>query len=457
MGNDKVIHINALIFPYIMKVALAKPNAETTSNKGSHDILSKINPPEIMIDLPRGVYLLYLRKIASEHNEPEFRLLEQYVNGAAFSDADYEELINLIMTPVNRSWTHSIQGDVFGAYGVQVENDENGNMKFALIENAIPTIKVETWECIILDILKQAASDIIECFDFASFFSRKKPNSSDEEGLKFDLGAWKFSADVSEQSLSNALRTALIFTLVSYCYGDARNQYGSFSEFFDAEYFKRVSLIYGIWSNRGSNETIEYIPLYDSFHNLDGLAKSNLIDILKAVLDDPNFALDEKQTLINRLIDGAGAFHKGISSADAVLEQNLIKPVFNYILLREKAKETLSSAEILFSEGKYHDCANRCYYAMMFTLKALLERKGLLAAWKTDELKEAETHKSLENSFSSLVSQGILDATDQINFDFVKEHRWKCDYSIYRFDKTDADSCLKKAQAFYTKAETLTT
>ena len=62
MGNDKVIQINALIFPYIMKVALAKPNAETTSNKGSHDILSKINPPEIMIDLPRGVYLLYLRK-----------------------------------------------------------------------------------------------------------------------------------------------------------------------------------------------------------------------------------------------------------------------------------------------------------------------------------------------------------------------------------------------------------
>ena len=47
MGNDKVIQINALIFPYIMKVALAKPNAETTSNKGSHDILSKINPPQI--------------------------------------------------------------------------------------------------------------------------------------------------------------------------------------------------------------------------------------------------------------------------------------------------------------------------------------------------------------------------------------------------------------------------
>lgn len=457
MGNDKVIQINTLIFPYIMKVALAKPSIDNPSDKGSHDILSRINPPEIIIDLPRGVYVLYLRKIASEHSEPELHLLEQYSDGVAFSDADYEELIKLIMTPVNRSWTQTIQGDVLGAYGVNVENDENGNMRFALIEDALPTIKVEAWECIILDILKQSTSDIIECFDFPSSFSRKKPNSSNEDSLKYDLGAWKFSSDIAEQSLSNALRTALLFTLVSYCYGDAKSQYGSFSEFFDAEYFKRVSLIYGIWSNRGSNDNIKYIPLYDSFHNLDGLAKTELIDILKAVLDDPNFALDEKQTLTNRLIDGAGAFHQGISSADAVLEQNLIKPVFNFVLLREKAKETLASAEILFSEGKYHDCANRCYYAMMFTLKALLENKGLLAAWKTDELKEAESHKSLENSLSNLVSQGVLDATDQANFEFVRDHRWKCDYSIYRFDKPDADSCVRKAQAFYAKFELLST
>lgn len=457
MGNDKVIQINTGIFPYIMKVALAKPSIENTPDKGSHDVLSKINPPEIMIDLPRGAYVLYLKKIARERNVPELRLLEQYSNGTEFSDADYEELIKLIMTPVNRNWTQTVQGDVLGAYGVNVENDENGNMKFALIEDALPTIKVEAWECIILDILKQATSDIIECFDFPSSFSRKKPNSSNEDTLKYDLGAWKFSSDIAEQSLSNSLRTALLFTLVSYCYGDTKNQYGSFSEFFDAEYFKRVSLIHGIWRNRGANENIKYIPLYDSFHNLDGLVKTELIEILKAVLDDPNFALDEKQTLINRLIDGTGAFHQGISSADAVLEQNLIKPVFNFVLLREKAKETLASAEILFSEEKYHDCANRCYYAMMFTLKALLESKGLLAAWKANELKEAETHKSLENSLSSLVSQGILDPSDQASFEFVRDHRWKCDYSIYKFEKPDADSCVKKAQAFYSKVEMLTT
>lgn len=457
MGNDKVIQINTRIFPCIMKVAFAKPRSENTSDKDSHDVLSKINSPEIMIDLPRGAYVLYLKKIARERIEPELHLLEQYSNGMGFSDDDYEELLKLIMTSVNRTWVHSVHGDVLGTYGVNIENDENGNMKFALIEDALPAIKVEAWECIIFDILKQSTADIIDCFDFASSFSRKKPNNSNEDSLKFDLGAWKFSSDIAEQSLSNALRTALFFTLVSYCYGDIKSQYGSFSEFFDAEYFKRVSLIYGIWSNRGSNESIKYIPLYDSFHNLDGLAKTELIEILKAVLDDPNFALDEKQTLINRLIDGAGAFHQGISSADAVLEQNLIKPVFNFVLLREKAKETLASAEILFSEEKYHDCANRCYYAMMFTLKALLESKGLLAAWKANELKEAETHKSLENSLSSLVSQGILDPTDQASFEFVRDHRWKCDYSIYKFEKPDADSCVKKAQAFYSKVEMLTT
>lgn len=457
MGNDKVIQVNTRIFPCIMKVGFAKPRSEHTSDKDFHDVLSKINSPEIMIDLPRGAYVLYLKKIARERTEPELRLLEQYSNGMDFSDADYEELIKLIMTPVNRSWTQTVQGDILSAYGVNIENDDNGNMKFALIEDALPTIKVEAWECIILDILKQSTSDIIECFDFPSSFSRNNPANGKEDTLEYNLGAWKFSSDVAEQSLSNALRAALIFTLVSYCYGDAKAQYGSFSEFFDAEYFKRVSLIYGIWRNRGSNENIKYIPLYDSFYNLDGLAKTELIEILKAVLDDPDFALDEKQTLINRLIDGAGAFHQGISSADAVLEQNLIKPVFNFVLLREKAKETLASAEILFSEGKYHDSANRCYYAMMFTLKALLENKGLLAAWKANELKEAETHKSLENSLQGLVSQGILDPTDQASFEFVRDHRWKCDYSIYKFEKPDADSCVKKAQAFYSKVEMLTT
>ncbi len=179
--------------------------------------------------------------------------------------------------------------------------------------------------------------------------------------------------------------------------------------------------------------------------------------MLRAILDDPNIALDEKQTLKSRLIEGAGEFHANINATDQALEQTLIKPAINFILLREKAKDTLESAKVLCNEGKFSDCANRCYYAMMFSLKTLLENKGQLANWKANELKEVETHNSLEIGLTNLIAQGVLDATDQSAFDFVKDQRWKCDYSLYRFEKADAENCLKKAQDFYAKVETITT
>lgn len=456
MGNERKIEINTAIFPRIMQIALGKPLPKDSDIETARDLTSVMKVPDIMIDLPRGAYLLYLRNLAVEHNILELRLLEHYAYGVPFSDSDYEELLKLIMVPVSRNWAQNVQGDLLTPFGIQVSTDNDGNQKFILIEDAIPTIKVETWECIIIDHLKQAALDIISCFDFASSFTRSQPNSSDSEELIYDLGAWKFSGDISEQSLSNALRTAFMFTLVSYCYGDTKGQYHSFSEFFDAEYFKRVSLVYGIWNNRGSKDTIEYIPLYDSFHNLNGIGKADLIEVLRAILDDPNIALDEKQGLKNRLIEGAGTFHHNIGTADQALEQSLIKPAVNFILLREKAKETLASAELLCAEGKYTDCANRCYYAMMFSLKTLLENKGLLADWKVNELKEAESHGSLENGLATLVTQGVLDIVDQSAFDHVKDQRWKCDYSLYKFEKADAENCLKKAQDFYTKIETIT-
>ena len=234
-----------------MQIGLGKPLPKGSDTETALGLSSALKVPDIMIDLPRGAYLLYLRNLAIEHNILELRLLEHYAYGVPFSDSEYEELLQLIMVPVSRNWTQNVQGDFLTPFGIQVSTDNDGNQKFILIEDAIPSIKVETWECIIIDHLKQAALDIISCFDFASSFTRKQSNSSDSEELRYDLGAWKFSGDSSEQSLSNALRTAFMFTLVSYCYGDTKNQYHSFSEFFDAEYFKRVSLVYGIWNNRG--------------------------------------------------------------------------------------------------------------------------------------------------------------------------------------------------------------
>ena len=42
---------------------------------------------------------------------------------------------------------------------------------------------METWECIIVDMLKQSAMDIIDCFDFNGSFVREVQNSAGKEEL----------------------------------------------------------------------------------------------------------------------------------------------------------------------------------------------------------------------------------------------------------------------------------
>ena len=142
------------------------------------------------------------------------------------------------------------------------------------------------------------------------------------------------------------------------------------------------------------------------------MSKKDLVDILRAVLDNPDIDLDDKMMLKNQLIVSAGVFHTNISAGDAPLEQSLIKPAVNFVMLRDKAKNTLEAAKTLEKSGLYVDCANRCYYAMMDALKSLLEFRGLLAQWKENELKETETHKSLERAMNDLVSNGVLSADD---------------------------------------------
>ena len=325
-----------------------------------------------------------------------------------------------------------------------------------MLEDAIPKIRVETWECILIDMLYPAAMDIISCFDFQKNFIRANSNYKEDNKLRISLGAWKFSSDELEQKLSSSVRSAFMFTLVGYYLGDMKKQYQSFADYFDAEFYKRVSLVFGIWSARKDVEYVRYIPLYESFYNLDGMQKDALIKVLKAILDNNNIALDEKQTLRNKLIESAGVFHTNRDSASIVLEATLIKPAMNFILLREKAKETLATAQLLCHENKNSDCADRCYYAMMFTLKSLLEYEGKLAAWKASELKESETHNSLENGLKELVAEGKLSANDESDFEFVKSQRWKCDYSLYKFENADAKGCVDKALNFFNKMERMT-
>lgn len=447
-----MIQINAAIFPTVMKIILRKPLPQDTieQNAGVDSV------PDLILDLPRSAYLAYLQSMADKGDSAELQLLKKYAKGIPFSDADYNEAIRQILFTGARNNCFPSTKDLLSPFGICISND-GGKRSVSVINSEEERLRAETWEYILIDILRKPAFEIIECFDFDASFERAQSNNGDDTKLHYSLMPWRFSFDETEQSLSNALRTAFIFTLVGYCYGDNKNNYASFQEFFDAEFYNRVALIYGIWNNRGTNNCIHYIPLYDSFHNLNGRNKDDLITIIRAVLDDPTVAIDEKQTLRDRLIDGAGAIHNGGSAADVTLEQTLIKPVINFVILREKAKETIESVRILCSQGHYLDCANRCYYAMMYALKALLEFKNLLADWKQGELKEPETHYALERKLTTLISQGVLTVAEGNDFDYVKDQRWKCDYSLYRFGKAEAQNCLQKAEAFYATVERLTT
>ena len=181
--------------------------------------------------------------------------------------------------------------------------------------------------------------EIISCFDFESSYTIQSDNTSGENKLFISLGAWKFTSDETEQKHSNALRAAFMFTLVGYYSGDSKNQYNSFTDYFEAEFYKRVSLVYGIWVSIENKANIKYIPLYDSFNNLSSTSKSELIKILKAILDNEKIAIDEKETLKAQLMESADEFHSNISATDATLEQNLIKPAMNLVMLRDKANE----------------------------------------------------------------------------------------------------------------------
>lgn len=448
-AKGKKIEINAGIFPVLVEVYIGDKKIAPECKDDTPGIGNLV----ASISLPRGAYLLYLQGLKPGKNDTEITLLEQYAYGVPFTDQDYKDIIGLMFVPVPRNTQIT---DFFERMGIGTATDDEGKTKFVLKEEVIPEIQASTWDCILIDLLHDKSFDIINCFDFETAFERKFKNTGGSDDLFISLGAYKFTADTAEQKLSNALRAAFMFTVVGYYIGLRVGQYNSFDEYFDAEFYKRVSLVHALWCTRNSDEDFKYLPLYESFNNIKNENKQALVNTLKAVLDCDFMALDDKACLKSRLIEGSVEIHNSTDATVVALKQALVKPAMNYILLREKAKESLESAKVLFNNGLYKDCANRCFYAMTFALKALLEDQGLLADWKDNELKESETHKLLESKLHDLVSNGILTQQDEIDFLSVKEDRWKCDYNIYAFTERDASECVRKMEDFYLNVEVLT-
>jgi len=124
MKKNNKIEFNAAIFPIVMTLAFGKPIKKNSDDEEIVLELIDKSMPDIVIDLPQGAYMLYLQKIATENNKEELKLLEKYAYGIAFTDEDYSNLLGIIMSPIDRKWTQTIQqGDILSPFGVTVESD----------------------------------------------------------------------------------------------------------------------------------------------------------------------------------------------------------------------------------------------------------------------------------------------------------------------------------------------
>lgn len=420
------VKINANIFPVVMNISIRNP--ENTENSEFQSIA-----------LPQEANILYLQALK---NKTEIDLLKKYADNGAFSDGDYEALFKLFITNVPRLKPPTGKiNDFLEQFGVDVQLVD-GKFKFKLIEECLPEIKVDTWDNIAVDLLRKSYTDIINCFDFGD--------------INIYLGSWKSESNMQKQSLLNAFRNALMYTIVGFLYGDDRKFYSSFSDYFDNEYYKRIALIHGIWKHRESEKNIEYIPMFDSFYNLHGISSTTLIQTLQAILSDNNIVQDERMMIRNRLIDGAKDFHTDNDPQRIALEQSIIKPVVNFLIELQNADENYTAARTLFEQGLYEPSINRSYYAMMHALKALLENKKQLSDWEPDKLNVGENHKQLESKLKSLAIQSIIGNKFLTDYQYVKQKRWIADYNISNFSKSECEECLNRTVTFIKEIKRIT-
>lgn len=418
------ILINSSIFPVIMSIQEKDINGEYTK----------------VYHLPRSVNSLYLENIKDKN---EINLLIKYANKEKFSDKEFETMfkffLNNIKKPDINSESKTI--DFLTNFGVEMINN-NGITELQLIEDYVPYIKKETWECIVLDILKDLYTNIIRQYDFGD--------------IQIYLGPWKTDFNEENQSLLNSFRSAFLFTLVSFLYGDNRHLYNSFYEFFNSEFSKRIAFVYGIWKTKKAGEKVKYIPIYDSFFNMKGLQVDELIEIILAVLENNELSMNDKDMIKNAIINGAETFHKNVDAQTLQLEKTLIKPVVNYIMEIQSAADDLKAAQTLHGEQLYNQSVNRSYYSMMHSLKALLEKEKMLSDWEPSVLNVKENHKQLENKLITLVNNGIISQSYLNSFRYVKQKRWIADYNIAKIDEPESKDCINKADEFLSEVKRIT-
>lgn len=112
--------------------------------------------------------------------------------------------------------------------------------------------------------------------------------------------------------------------------------------------------------------------------------------------------------------------------------------------LLKKAKETLTSVEILFEAGRNTDAVARAYYAMYHAAQALLLAHDI----------DASTHKGVRLMFGKhFVKTGKIDAPFATSFREAFDARLLADYSGESISREPACQTMEDAQAFIAEIE----
>ncbi len=109
-------------------------------------------------------------------------------------------------------------------------------------------------------------------------------------------------------------------------------------------------------------------------------------------------------------------------------------------LLTGEADIKLSSAKILYENGKYGDAISRAYYSMHYSARALLSTKNLFP----------KTHKGVISQFGlEFVKKGIIEDYHLKAMSTARESRERADYGTgYDFTKEEAESAIEDAERF---------
>jgi len=114
----------------------------------------------------------------------------------------------------------------------------------------------------------------------------------------------------------------------------------------------------------------------------------------------------------------------------------------------ERAEESLDSARVLFNNGKLYSSLNRIYYAMFYSVIALLLTKGL----------SSSKHSGVMSLFfKEFVNKGYVEKEYGRFFADLFDLRMKSDYKVPSIiSREQVEEWLKKGEEFVNGIERLT-